>query len=475
MNKEAANLMEKAEAPDVFTIVSTSNKDNKMLIHEGDIAVGIGRSAIKCGGDTCRWSKNSTGTVIVPYTISSDFSSADVSVIHAAMQEFSTLTCVLFTPWTSEADFLQIISGTGCWSSVGKIGGSQAVSLGTGCVERGTMQHELNHALGFYHEQSRSDRDNYVDITLDNVLPGTEGNFQKFDTNNLGLEYDYLSLMHYGRYAFSKSPQTGLATIVPKPNSSKPIGQRYGLSSLDIAKINKLYNCGVCRALLPDTKGSVTSSNYPNNYPSNSNCLWLIRVPANQIILQFSAFDIQPSPACASDYLRIYDGYSRSSPVLLDRSCGAGQPPPMISSGNAMLIEFNSDKVTEATGFKASYSTVTCGTMLNGSMGSLSSPNYPSNYPPSMDCTWVITAPSGFMVSLNMTDFSLEVQRGCTYDYLLVFNGLQTTSPLIGKYCGTSILPSFTSSGNSLLLQFHSDNFIGTKGFLAKYAFVPQK
>ncbi|XP_075044351.1 embryonic protein UVS.2-like isoform X2 [Mixophyes fleayi] len=391
------------------------------------------------------------------------------------MQDFSTLTCVQFTPRTVELDYLQIIAGSGCWSLIGKVGGRQSLSLDTECVGRGTIQHELNHALGFIHEQSRSDRDDYIDIIQGNIIPGTEVNFLKYDSNNLGLEYDYSSVMHYGRYAFSNSLWADTPTIVPKPDASKPIGQRYGLSTLDIAKINKLYQCGVCRTLLSNSTGSLTSSNYPNNYLSNNNCLWLIRLPSNQIFLQFNAFDVVSSPACASDYLRIYDGSSRSAPVLLDRACGAGQLPPVISSGNTMLLEFISDNGTEATGFTASYSTVTCGATLTSTMGNISSPNYPSNYPPSTDCAWVITAPTGFVVSLNMTDFDVEyTTRNCAYDYLLVFNGPKTTSPLIGRYCGKSVVPSITSSGSSLLLQFHSDNAIQLKGFLAKYAFVTQ-
>ncbi|XP_044126454.1 embryonic protein UVS.2-like [Bufo gargarizans] len=475
INKYAEIVKEvpKVDPPDVFSIISASNKESKMPMHEGDIALVIGRSAIKCDGDTCRWTKNSTGIVNVPYTISSEFSNAYVSIIQKAMQEFETLTCVRFANRTTESDYVQIVVQSGCWSYLGKIGGGQQLSLVPECMTHGSVQHELNHALGFYHEQSRTDRDNYVTVLLDNVLLGTAPNFQKYDSNNLGLEYDYSSVMHYGRYAFSKT--NDLPTIVPIPDSSVKIGQRYGLSTLDIAKINKLYQCGLYRGLFSNSTGSIISSNYPNNYPKNTDCMWLIRIPSNQIFLQFSAFDVQASSDCVSDYLRIYDGPSRSSPLLLDRSCGAGQMPPMISTGTTMLIEFASDNMIEATGFKASYSTVTCGALLTNPSGTISSPMYPAKYPPSMDCTWAINAPPGFAVSLNITDFNVEFMSTCTFDYLLVFNGPQTTSPLIGRYCGKGVkVPSIRSTGNSLLLQFHSDSSIQLAGFFSKYAFVRQ-
>ncbi|XP_072278174.1 embryonic protein UVS.2-like [Pyxicephalus adspersus] len=442
-------------------------------MREGDIAVDLRRNAIKCDDNSCRWGKNSTGMVNVPYTLSTNYTSSDQTIILTAMQEFATLTCVRFIPRTSESNYLQITPISGCWSYIGKQDTSQIVSLVRDCMVLGSVQHELNHALGFFHEQSRSDRDNYVDILYNNIQPGTEANFKKFDTDNQGVEYDYGSVMHYPRTAFSIDGSS--PTIVPKPNASLPIGQRYGLSNLDVSKINKLYNCGLCRTLLSGSSGSLTSSNYPNKYPSASSCLWLIRAPSNQVLLEFSAFDVQASPDCTSDYLRIYDGPTTSSPLLVTKACGSGQLPPMISTKNTMLLEFVSDNTTEATGFKASYSTVTCGSVLTNPTGTFSTPSYPSDYPPFMDCTWIITAPPGFLVSVNMTDFYLESQKTCKYDYVLAFDGPKATSPLMGTFCGNAAVPILTSTGNSLLLQFHSDDSIQTRGFLAKYTFVTRK
>lgn len=109
-----------------------------------------------------------------------------------------------------------------------------------GCVFYGIVEHELNHALGFYHEHTRSDRDSYVAINWENINPAMQSNFQLMNTNNLNTPYDYSSVMHYGRTAFSIN---GLDTITPIPDPSVKIGQRQELSAVDILRINTLYNC----------------------------------------------------------------------------------------------------------------------------------------------------------------------------------------------------------------------------------------
>lgn len=59
-----------------------------------------------------------------------------------------------------------------CWSYVGDDGVGQDLSIGAGCDTKAVVVHELLHALGFYHEQSRSDRDDYVKIWWDQIEEG---------------------------------------------------------------------------------------------------------------------------------------------------------------------------------------------------------------------------------------------------------------------------------------------------------------
>ena len=62
-----------------------------------------------------------------------------------------------------------------CYSSVGVQSwktGSQDISLGRGCNHQGVIMHEMMHAAGFWHEQSRYDRNQYVEILWENIEPG---------------------------------------------------------------------------------------------------------------------------------------------------------------------------------------------------------------------------------------------------------------------------------------------------------------
>ncbi|KAM9832216.1 uncharacterized protein ACB057_007638 [Neosynchiropus ocellatus] len=214
-------------------------------IIEGDIAIDESeRNADPCTSRGCMWGKWTDGNVYVPYYISNKFSSREKSIITRGLESFSSFSCIRFRPSrSSDRDWLSIESQSGCWSYVGRRGGKQVVSLARrGCLYHGTVQHELLHALGFNHEQTRSDRDNHIKVVLSNVLSGKEHNFRKIATLNQGTPYDYGSVMQYSRYAFSKNNR---ATMVPIPDANVSIGHAKEMSRNDIARLNTLYKCSV--------------------------------------------------------------------------------------------------------------------------------------------------------------------------------------------------------------------------------------
>uniref|UniRef100_A0A673MYU9 Metalloendopeptidase n=1 Tax=Sinocyclocheilus rhinocerous TaxID=307959 RepID=A0A673MYU9_9TELE len=132
-----------------------------------------------------------------------------------------------------------------CYSKVGnRQMGKQELSIGANCDSLGTVEHEFLHALGFWHEQSRSDRDDYVTIVWDQIQEGKEHNFNSYDetvSSSLGVPYDYGSVMHYSKTSFSNASESTIVTKIPE--FLDVIGQRMEFSDSDLLKLNRLYNC----------------------------------------------------------------------------------------------------------------------------------------------------------------------------------------------------------------------------------------
>lgn len=189
----------------------------------------------------------------VPYVISPLYEPTEFITISRAISTINFMTCVKFVPWDGKKeDYLLIWPikfPKGCWSYVGKHGGAQIVSLqppdekGPNCLgNEGRAMHELLHAIGIFHEQSRFDRDKFVTIHKDNIIPRYLSNFDKQSLENTTykFEYDYDSIMHYGKNFFSKGK--GKPTITAKQPGAK-LGQRKMLSKTDCLKVNDLYGC----------------------------------------------------------------------------------------------------------------------------------------------------------------------------------------------------------------------------------------
>ncbi|XP_060933420.1 meprin A subunit beta-like isoform X2 [Limanda limanda] len=204
---------------------------------EGDIEMPLGRNSII--GDSFRW------PTTIPYYLEDSLEMNAKGVILKAFDQYRLKTCIDFTPWNGEKNYISVYKGSGCYSSVGnQQEGEQRLSIGKNCDKIGKVEHEFLHALGFWHEQSRADRDDYVNIMWDRIEPGEEYNFNTYDdkiSSALGIPYDYGSVMHYSKTSFSNGSEP---TMVTKNSSFMDvIGQRMGFSASDRTKLNRLYNC----------------------------------------------------------------------------------------------------------------------------------------------------------------------------------------------------------------------------------------
>ncbi|XP_008291088.1 meprin A subunit beta-like [Stegastes partitus] len=220
---------------DIFNINEAAGMD----LLEGDIVQDetLGRNSIL--SDAYRW------PTTIPYYLEESLDMNAKGVILKAFDQYRLKTCIDFTPWSGEKNYISVFKGSGCYSSVGnQHEGKQQLSIGNNCDRLGTVEHEFLHALGFWHEQSRADRDDYVDIVWDQIEPGKEHNFKTRDDSEssaLGVPYDYGSVMHYSKTSFNIASEPTIVTKLPQ--FMDVIGQRMGFSASDLTKLNRLYNC----------------------------------------------------------------------------------------------------------------------------------------------------------------------------------------------------------------------------------------
>ncbi|XP_074533759.1 high choriolytic enzyme 1-like [Halichoeres trimaculatus] len=217
-------------------------KDEPLVIDDIAYDSENERNADPCTtGGGCMWPKSADGKVYVPYVIAGHYSSRERSIIERGLVSFADFSCIRFVRRSSQRDYLNIQSDNGCYSYVGRRGYSQTLSLDRqGCLYHSTVQHELLHALGFNHEQCRSDRDQYIRVLWENIQNGLAYAFDKINTLNQNTPYDYNSVMQYHRYAFSANNRP---TMEPIPNANVDFGNASQMSQNDIDRVNRLYRC----------------------------------------------------------------------------------------------------------------------------------------------------------------------------------------------------------------------------------------
>ncbi|GLG98263.1 Cubilin homolog [Gryllus bimaculatus] len=233
-----------------------------------------------------------------------------------------------------------------------------------------------------------------------------------------------------------------------------------------------------CGGIIRNQEGTIQTPRYPNFYPNNHMCRWVIVADAGNVInLNWINFNLEGETgmfgdACSFDYVEVYENVTEGQPgvrVGNRRYCGNMSPPNMTSTSNIVTIVFRTDYSIRFTGFIARYlltdASNLCSANFVSSTGTILSPGYPSSYPHNIDCTWTISVPSGQQILLNVSDFWLERHSNCMWDYLEIRNGILASSPLIGRYCGREISTPIPSISNHLYLRFKTDYSHSLRGF----------
>jgi hypothetical protein len=202
----------------------------------------------------------------VPFEIPNSLPAATRIAIRAAIRDIDENTNVTFVERNGESDYItfeMIESDTKCGESpLGMQDGGNTIELTPAC-DRGSIEHEIMHSLGAFHEQARADRDRYVRINWGNIIDGQEDQFESHAHNGVDIgPYDFGSIMHYPQTAFGITEDSGFTAVtIEMLDGSAPydtqgrtcvrrgashevrdvIGQRNCLSAYDIAAINAMY------------------------------------------------------------------------------------------------------------------------------------------------------------------------------------------------------------------------------------------
>ncbi|KAK3702001.1 hypothetical protein RRG08_017891 [Elysia crispata] len=345
----------------------------------------------------------------IPYRFSNQpqhyLNASERQVILDAVRELSAFTCITFREVDSNykgKPVLDFMKGYGCWSHVGREQAYpfQEMSVAESCIMKGIILHELGHVIGFWHEQSRPDRDNYVTFVQKNVNRRESYNFKMEtwgDIDNFGIPYDVGSIMHYGSTSYSKN---GKVTLRSKdPLLQRSMGQREGMSFYDIKAANMAYCKDVCsivtfsclhdgypdpkdcsRCRCPDglhgtrcqaaapsvgskcggplfvdrgTRYTIQTPGFPNFYSAGIHCNWLFQAqPGMRLYLSVKPESFMQHPKCLTSNVSVCENdflevkYSLNFGNTGARFCCGTPPPPVIvSSGNTLLVLFRTSRI----------------------------------------------------------------------------------------------------------------------------------
>lgn len=179
------------------------------------------------------------------YIINPDFTSLDRVRINSALSTLENTFCMDFAPSTSMSSLYCITFAKHPTINSSPIGMNSSkrntINLVSGGFDVATVMHEVMHSLGFFHEQSRNDRDNYVIIYPENIKDNKFHNFEKvvdmgYQAMNLS-PFDFDSIMIYESNSFAKADT--LSTMTKLDGTLIPYNTT--LSDYDIAALNFIY------------------------------------------------------------------------------------------------------------------------------------------------------------------------------------------------------------------------------------------
>ncbi|XP_061111215.1 neuropilin and tolloid-like protein 1 isoform X1 [Conger conger] len=215
---------------------------------------------------------------------------------------------------------------------------------------------------------------------------------------------------------------------------------------------------GQCGTWVKEPEGGVfTSPNYPEKYPPERECIYILEAAPKQCIDLFfdEKYSIEPSWECKFDHIEVRDGPFGFSPII-GRYCGQESPLYVRSSGRYLWIKFVADGELEAIGFSARYNFTPdpdfkdlgspkplplCEFELGGPQGIVESVQINKEgkalLTEAVDCKWFIRAPPGSKIYLRFLEYEMHNSNECKRNFVAVYDGSSSVEDLKNKFCST--------------------------------------
>ncbi|XP_059225289.1 cubilin homolog [Stomoxys calcitrans] len=248
-------------------------------------------------------------------------------------------------------------------------------------------------------------------------------------------------------------------------------------NTLSVEFVSKSASDGVrfAMAFAKQCGGTIAKDSGVIKANSAENCKWTFNEPEGTLIsiniLQFDCYcgkTDQAKTECGKRGLGFkvnYFGSDISSANFSKIFCEDYQPNVKFEASKLDIFANN-------VNFHATFSTTlhNCGGIILSPRGSLASPNWPSVYPPNVECTWTLTAPSGNSLQLQFEEMDIAKSEGCNEDFLEIRRVIHTQ--LLGLYCGNQVAEEVLKPSDFYWIRFRSTEGSSGKGFKLKWSYA---
>ncbi len=224
--------------------------DDDMIVAYGDLIVGSADDldAYQSGDKVLNipppqlWPKGS-----IPYEIDKSLDDpTQVETIKNIIQSLNDWGHLDIHPRKEDEDNFVLFKrgGQHCYANVGFRFGVTNVSLSPGCGEK-EIFHEFFHVLGFFHEQNRPDRDDFIEVLWENIDEENWAQFEKFSVESYPQElrdlnatvFEFNSIMLYDSRAFSNTSDYSMVRV-----DGTPFSQSFERPTpTDLDRLKRLY------------------------------------------------------------------------------------------------------------------------------------------------------------------------------------------------------------------------------------------